>query len=103
MQIEISYGDLEGSTALSTHVEDAVTKEIGHTANRVTRVEVHLRDDKQKRHGPNDRRCMMEARIAGEKPLAVEARGDDIYNVVTDAAGKLGRAVKHKLDKLREG
>ncbi len=103
MQIEISYGDLEASSALTEHVESAVHKELGHVSDRVTRVEVHLRDDKQKRRGPDDLRCMMEGRIAGEKPLAIEARGGDIYLVVTDAAGKLGRAIGRKLDKQRDG
>jgi len=102
MQIEISYGDLETSAALTEHVENAVNKAMAHVNDRVTRVEVHLRDDKQKRRGPDDHRCMMEARIAGEQPLAVEAKGEDIYKVVTEAAGKVERAVTRRLEKHDE-
>ncbi len=75
MQIQINYGDIDGSDALGEAVEKAVHKELANVADRITRVEVHLRDDKQKRRGPDDKRCLMEARIASERPLAVEGRG----------------------------
>ena len=101
MQIQINYGDIDGSDALADAIEKAVQKELSNVADRITRVEVHLRDDKQKRRGPNDKRCLMEARIASERPLAVEARTNDIYHAVTEAAGKLGRAVTTKLDRMK--
>jgi len=99
MQIQVNFGDIASSQALHDHVEAAVNKELNHHAEQVTRVEVHLRDDKANRHGHDDRRVTMEGRIAGEKPIAVEAKGDDMYKVVSEAAGKLGRAIGHRLDK----
>ena len=101
MQIQINYGDIDGSDALAEAVEKAVQKELANVADRITRIEVHLRDDKQKRRGPDDKRCLMEARIASERPLAVKARTNDIYRSVAEAAGKLGRAVTTKLDRLK--
>ncbi|MEM6755524.1 MAG: HPF/RaiA family ribosome-associated protein [Planctomycetota bacterium] len=99
MQIQVNFGDVDASQALNDHTESAVLKELEHVAVQVTRVEVHIRDDKSNRHGADDKRCLMEARIAGEQPLAVDAKGDDLYKAITDAAGKLGRAVNRKLDR----
>lgn len=102
MQIQINYGDIDNSDSLSDHVEQALGKELEHVSRRLTRVEVHLRDDKQKRRGRDDKRCTMEARIAGEQPLAVEARSHDIYLATSDAAAKLARAVTRRLERLKE-
>jgi len=102
MQVQINYGDVDGSPALADHVNEQVEKSVAHNAEHVTRVEVHLRDDKAKRHGPDDKRCMMEARLEGKQPLAVEARAGDLYKAVIEAAGKLGRAVRNEVDKRKE-
>lgn len=96
MTVQINYGDVESSDSLSQYTNDKLTSALSAYQDRVTRVEVHLRDDKQGRTGPDDLRCMMEVRLAGDNPFSVEARGEDMYVVVNDAAGKLKRAVaKH--------
>jgi len=102
MQVQINYGDIDGSDALAEHVNSQLEKALTHVAHQITRVEVHLRDDKQKRHGPDDRRCTLEARLAGMQPMAVDARADDIYKAVTDAAAKLGRAVTRTVERRRD-
>lgn len=99
MHIQINYGDVERSDAISDHVTRSAETALKHFAERVTRVEVHLRDDKRKRRGPDDNRCLMEARLAGEQPLAVEARASDIYDAVKQCADKLERAVARKLER----
>jgi len=99
MQVQINYGDIDKSDALAAHVNDELEKTMKNVSDQVTRVEVHLRDDKQKRSGPDDRRCTIEARLTGEAPLAVEAKAADIYQAVRDAAGKLSRAVTRKLER----
>ncbi len=103
MQIQINFGDVNHSDALNDHVHKEIETALKLFAERITRVEVHLRDDKQNRRGPDDKRATLEARIAGEQPLAVEAKSDDIYKAVTDAAGKLGRAVERKIARRAEG
>lgn len=100
MQVQINFGDIDSSEALSDHVQQHVEKALEHVARQITRVEVHLHDDKQKGHAADDKRCTMEGRIASHQPIAVEARGDDIYKAVGECATKLGRAVSHKLERL---
>ncbi|MEM7576629.1 MAG: HPF/RaiA family ribosome-associated protein [Planctomycetota bacterium] len=99
MQIQINYGDIDGSDAIQTRVHNQLNRELQYLADRVTRVEVHLRDDNAGKAGSNDKRAVMEARPAGAKPITVNHAGEDIYKVIDETAGKLGRAVKKHFDK----
>ncbi|MEM8782416.1 MAG: HPF/RaiA family ribosome-associated protein [Planctomycetota bacterium] len=100
MQIQINYGDIDGSDAIQTRVNDKLHHALQHVTDRVTRVEVHLRDDNAGKAGANDKRAVMEARPAGAGPITVDHAGEDIYKVVDEAAAKLGRAVKKHFDKV---
>ncbi len=99
MLIQINYGDVQHSDSLDGHVTDHVNRDLKYHTDRVTRVEVHLRDDNAHKSGANDCRCTMEARIAGSQPIAVDETSDDLYKSITVASQKLGRAVKHHIDK----
>lgn len=102
MKIEISTQAIKSSEAINEHVEKQIEHAIGRFGDRITRVEVHLGDQNAHKTGPQDKRVMMEARPAGFDPIAVEAHGEDLYAVVSDAAGKLGRAVTRRFEKLSE-
>ena len=99
MHIEISFGDVDASDSLRDRVETSVNKALSHVASRITRVEAHLRDDNAGKPGTHDKRCVFEARPAGHQPIAVEHQGEDLYQVIDETAQKLGRAVRHKLEK----
>ncbi|MEM6459079.1 MAG: HPF/RaiA family ribosome-associated protein [Planctomycetota bacterium] len=100
MKVQINAGDIQSSPALLERAEDAVLAALRHVTDRVTRVEVHLRDDNANKSAADDKRCTMEARIAGQQPIAVDHSSDDLYRSISEAAGKLGRAVNTRLDKL---
>jgi ribosomal subunit interface protein len=100
MLVQINFGDVEHSDAIASWAEDRLNAQLGHLAERLTRVEVHLRDDNSAaKSSHNDKRCVMEARIAGRRPLAVDHSGDDLYKVIDETAGKLSRAVKKVTDR----
>jgi len=103
MIVQVNAGDIESSNALRHHTHDAIESALKHVADKVTRVEVHLRDDNANKSAADDKRVTMEARIAGQQPLAVDHASDDLYAAIREAAGKLGRAVKTKLDKIAAG
>jgi ribosome-associated translation inhibitor RaiA len=100
MIVQVNFGDVDSSPALETHACDAIDSALRHHADQVTRVEAHLRDDNSSKSAADDKRCTLEARIAGQPPLAVDSSSDDLYKSITEAAGKLGRAVKNKLERL---
>lgn len=101
MQIQINAGDVQHSDAIDEWIEEEVRNAMELFENQVTRVEVHLRNLNGPKHGV-DKRCTMEARLAGLDPLAVEADSADLYQAVHLAAGKLARAVKHKVERRKE-
>ena len=101
MQVQINFGDVQKSEAVSSAVTEQLNDSLRLYRDRITRVEVHLRDDNGPKAGV-DKRCLLEARLAGMEPLAVEARGTDIYQVITEAAGKLERAIRHKVERHDE-
>lgn len=102
MQIQINFGDVDASDALKERVHTAVDKAVAHVHHNLTRVEVHLRDDNGGKHGNNDKRVVMEARPEGHQPITVDSKGDDLYAVIDDTAGKMGRAVKSHLERIAD-
>ena len=103
MLIQVNYSNVEKTDAIDAYIHERVTKEVAHMVDRVTRVEVHLHDDNgAHKKTPGDKRVRMEARPAGRPPLTVEDHGDNFRQVIGDCAGKLGRALRHTFDKLKE-
>ena len=99
MLIQVNAGDVQSSDALTAKVNEEVHTALKRVESSITRVEAHLHDDNAHKSGSNDMRCVLEARIAGMKPLTVEESSDDLYKSIHLAAQKLGRAVTHTLEK----
>ena len=99
MQIQIHPGDVHTSEAIEAHVREQVTHAVGHFMARVTRVEAFLHDDNGLKHGKTDKRCVLEAHVAGAKPIVAESQGDDLYAAIKAAGGRLHSALKHSLDR----
>jgi hypothetical protein len=71
-------------------VREEVNRAIGRFREKLTRVEVHLSDVNSHKFGTHDKRCLIEARPAGKRPLVVSA-----------AAGRMNAAVRDSLSKLQ--
>ncbi|MFT7669016.1 MAG: ribosomal subunit interface protein [Planctomycetota bacterium] len=102
MIIQVNYGDIKKTDAIDDYVHERVNKELAHIADRITRVEVHLHDDNSAhKSGADDKRCTMEARPAGRQPLAVEHKSDEVQRAISEAAGKLARALTKAFEKAK--
>lgn len=100
MQIEISYRDITKTDAIDAKIVEAVEKSIGRFRERLTRVEVHVGDLNAHKKGPDDKRCMIEARPAGMDPLVAEAHDEDLYKAITLAAEKIKTVLTRHFEKL---
>jgi ribosomal subunit interface protein len=98
MHIQIHTNGVQTSDALNERATHSIEAAMKVWRDQVTRVEAHLHDDNGSKAG-RDKRCVLEIRLAGLQPMAVEAVGDDMYKVIDDAAGKAERAVRHKLER----
>ena len=96
MQIQINTDHhIEGSEARDAWASSVVESALGHFADEVTRVEVHLSDENAGKSGAEDKRCVMEARVVGRPPIAVTNRAASLDAAVNGAAQKLVRAIEH--------
>jgi len=94
MQIQINTDHhIEGHEALAAWATGEVKSALSRFSASVTRVEVHLSDENGHKSGPDDKRCMVEARMPGRQPLAVTHSAQTLYLAVTGAAEKLSRLI----------
>lgn len=103
MQIQIRTGhNIEGHEALATHFSGVVEESLSRFSDRITQVEVHLSDENSdKKDSHDDMCCMIEARLKGQKPLAVTHQAATLAQAVDDAADKLTRLIDSTLGKLQ--
>jgi ribosomal subunit interface protein len=101
MQIQINTAQVKRSDAIVQRVHKELEAALEVFKDRITRVDVHLHDDNGAKGGV-DKRCLLEARVAGQQPVAVEAATADLYDSIKQAAGKLERAIRHKIERQNE-
>ncbi len=90
MQVQVNTdSNIEAPEHTVDGVEAEVRSVLGHLADRVTRLEVHLSDQSAGRSTGADKRCLLEARPAGSAPVAVTAQADTIDGALREAAHKL--------------
>ena len=79
--------------SLTRFVEGEVKRVLGRFAGRLTRVEIHLNDVDNKKSGQADKRCLVEARPAGARPLSASAKTTHMATSVAGALGKMQRSL----------
>ena len=82
-------------------VETELTRSLARFASHITRIEVHFQDMNAEKGGSNDKRCMLEARMRGEDPLAVTNTADTIKGALVGARDKLARVLERRIAKSR--
>ena len=103
MQIQVNTDHtIEGHEALAERIRGVVESALGRMSDHITRVEVHLTDERGPKKGKNDKRCMMEARLEGRQPIAVTDEAATLDLAVNGAADKLARLIEHTLGKLHD-
>lgn len=102
MNIQVrTDGPVVARDRLLPKIERWVEETLARVENQVTRVEVLLSDLNGSKHGADDRRCLIEARLAGLSPLTVEHRAPTHELAARGAVEKLERALETTIGKLR--
>jgi ribosome-associated translation inhibitor RaiA len=103
MQVLVNTdASVQGREALERQVAAVVGDALERFAHDITRVEVHLSDENAAKGGSDDKRCVMEARLAGRPPLAVTHKAPSMQLAVDGAADKLQQAIGSTLGRLRD-
>jgi ribosome-associated translation inhibitor RaiA len=78
-----------------------ISERLSRFSHQITKVEVHLSDENGDKEGFNDKRCMIEARIAGRKPIAVTNNGNTHEQAIEGAVDKLKTSLDTILGRMR--
>jgi ribosomal subunit interface protein len=101
MQIQMnSDHHIIGSPQLAGRVQALVRDSLERYSDRITRVEVHLNDLNSVKGGSNDKRCLMEARVAGFGAISANHEAPTVELAIDGAMEKLERALEHKLGRI---
>ena len=101
MQILLTTDNhIDGSAKLTSYVESLVQNSLQQFERRLTRVEVHLLDQNGHKSGRHDKRCAMEARVAGLAPVSVTADAATVDQALDGAVTKLEKSLRRTFDKL---
>jgi ribosome-associated translation inhibitor RaiA len=103
MHIQINTDhNLRGGESVEESVRGTVEGALQRFSGQISRVEVHLADENAGKHGGNDKRCMMEARLEGHAPVAVTEHAATVGQAIDGAAQRLVHALDHTFGRLRD-
>lgn len=101
MKVQVNTDhNIQGDERLEEYVEHVVADALGRFADQLTRVVVHLSDVNAGKAG-DDKRCMMEARLAGRRPTAVTHQAATVRDAIGGAAEKIQRVLDKEIGKLQ--
>ena len=102
MQIQVTTDNhIHGGERLIEGITQALEGTLERFNGQITRVEVHLADVNGPKGADNDKRCLMEARLAGHQPIVASHQAATVDESVDGASEKLFRAIESTFDKLR--
>ena len=93
---------INGDETLRGYVCEAVEHALARYEDRITRVEVFLADEHSpdKSRGEDDKRCVMEVRLRGLKPMSVRNHDTTVRESFEGAAVKLQHLIEKSLGRL---
>ncbi|TDW29457.1 HPF/RaiA family ribosome-associated protein [Cryobacterium psychrophilum] len=101
MQILVNTdSNIEGTDDMVREVEASVNTLLARFTPRLTRIEVHLRDESAGKTTPDDITCTLEARPAGGNPLVVTDNASTPTAAVTGALHKLASMLDSTFGRL---
>jgi ribosome-associated translation inhibitor RaiA len=103
MQVQINS---DNTISMHNKLSDSIGAYILNVLHRfdpyLTRVEVHLTGEANKRTGPRDKRCLLEARPKRHRSLIVSAESTNIDTAFAGASAKLNRLLESTYGRLSD-
>jgi len=84
------------------YFSNEIKNELARFDEIVTRIEVHVSDENGNKSTPNDKKCVIEARVEKKQPIAVTATADSPEKAFYEALEKMQRVLDTTLDKIKE-
>ena len=102
MHIQVNTDNqIDGTLSIARLAQHVIVAALGRFRNRITRIEVHMSDESSKvKVRDNDKRCVLEARVAGLQPITVSNQGALLEHTLSGAAKKLKNVLDRRLGQL---
>ncbi len=101
MNIQVNTDhNIDGSEELNTYISNRLKEDFVRFNNAITRIEVHIKDENANKSGDNDKRCLLEARIANRQPLVVSHEAETVHQAFDGASDKLMRSLISMVGRL---
>tara|TARA_B100000508_G_scaffold118450_1_gene98622 strand:+ start:135469 stop:135783 length:315 start_codon:yes stop_codon:yes gene_type:complete len=94
--------NIEGKERIENYFKSEIKEDLDRFSDRVTRIEVHLSDENGAKKGENDKKCVLEARPEGLKPVAVTAFDSSIEKAISGATQKMKSSLTKLMGKLQD-
>ena len=94
MNIQINTDhNIENREAQVVHFTSVVENALSRISEHITRVEVHLNNEVSHKGGKSNKYCMIEARLEGRQPIAVNHQAVTMHQAVDGTTDKLIRLI----------
>jgi ribosomal subunit interface protein len=94
--------NIEGNAGLESYIESSLAERLERYKTTLTRVEVHLSDENAGKISADDKRCLLEARIANRQPIVVSENANTIHQAFDGATDKLLRSLDTMVGKSKD-
>lgn len=100
MQVQFnSDSSVMGTENVAERIETSVREKLSRFEDRVTRLEVHVRDENGAKGGADDKACTIEARPRGGKPIGVTEHASTVDDAARKAASTLAQRLQRHFGK----
>jgi hypothetical protein len=101
MQIQVNTGNgTPNKETLERWADQYLNETLSRFNQEISRIEVQLSDENSAKKGSADKRCMLEARLNGHAPLAVNHHAETQDEAFRGATQKLIHLLDHTIGKL---
>ena len=102
MQIQFNTDNtIEGHERMQSHFTNEISESFKRFEDKITRVEVHVGDENNEKFGVDDKRCLIEVRLAGKNPIEVTNHANTIEKAISGSADKMKKLLTTTFEKLR--
>ena len=103
MKIQINTDkNIDGHERLETYFSGELEKGLTRFEEKITRVEVHFGEENGEKFSLNDKKCVIEVRIANLQPVTVTEHADTIEKAFSGALAKVKKILTTTFEKMKE-
>ncbi len=100
MQVQFnSDSSVMGTHNVAERIEARVRERLARFADRLSRIEIHVRDENGAKGGADDKACTIEARPRGGQPIGVTGHAATVDDAANRAAGTLAQRLERHFGK----